>query len=395
MKNIKLKAKAHLLALVNKLPFSSLVIGSPRKSVLMNELIVSSEGIVYSMIVPEVLIHEKPPLTIDQAIYYEFAPLYERIQPESYVVEIPNGRVWGNKGAIITQKDEFISDLSMEFGLAKFDRSKHSIFNRLQLRKPKQFNGAIAVVASPGVDVYAHWLCDVLPRLLLLINSGVIGQVDKILLNYRRLDFQRETFAILGIPEEKILNCVDDIEFHFQSVRLFVPSYPNAHGTVNPWVCNALKSLFNSKELKDNHPKSPKRLYVSRERAVGRKILNESEVFSFLEKEYHFIKVFSEDFSISEKAFMFSQAEIIVAPHGGGLTNILFCSDGCKVVDIFPPGDFDTFFWSISNSNKLKYYYLFGEGTVPTKENPFTRRNIDIDVDLNRLKETMQLVVGN
>jgi capsular polysaccharide biosynthesis protein len=204
-----------------------------------------------------------------------------------------------------------------------------------------------------------------------------------------------ETLAILGIPEEKILNCIDDIEFHLQADRLFVPSYPNAHGTVNPWVCNEVKMLFNAAALKKDHHNSPKRIYLSRERSLGRKMLNEFEVFSFLEKEYHFIKVFSEDFSISEKAVMFSQADIIVAPHGGGLTNIVFCSDGCKVVDIFPPGDFDTFFWSISNSNNLKYYYLFGEGKMPTNENQFTKRNIDIKVDLNRLKETMQLVVGN
>jgi capsular polysaccharide biosynthesis protein len=392
LKNVKSKAKAYLIALVNRLPFSSLVIGSPRKSVLMNELLSYAEGFGYSLMIPETSIEEAPPLTIYPVVYYEFFPLYNRLQPTSYVIELPNGRVWGNKGAIITQRDEFISDLSMEFGEAKLDRSKHSIFNRLRLRKPERFHGAIAVISSPGMDVYAHWLCDVLPRLILLIKSGVLEQVDKILLNYSELDFQKETLAILGIPKEKILNCVDEIKFHLQADRLFVPSYPNAHGTVNPWVCREVKILFNSSEINSNHHKSPKRIYISRERALGRRMLNESEVFSFLEKEYKFVKVFSEDFSISEKAIIFSNAEIIVAPHGGGLTNIVFCSDGCKVVDIFPPGDFDTYFWSISNSNKLKYYYLFGEGEIPAKENQFMKRNANIRVDLNRLKETMELV---
>lgn len=385
-KSLKQTIKGGIIQLANVLPFSSLTIGSPRRLSF-----VEKESFEKLILQQQVALVENPPGSIDKEVFFKFPPLYNRVQPRQYILKLQQARLWGNNGAVIDSNDRFIADVSKEFGPAKFDPSKHSVFNRVKLRKPEKFNGSIAVIASPGSNVYAHWFCDILPRIILLKKAGVLDKVDKILINYNKLDFQQESLALLSIPEEKLINCIDDLNFHLVADTVYVPSYPNEHGTVNPWVCNEVKALYKT-IASDAQDFNHKRLYISRRKAVGRRLINEDVLIEYLEQEYGFVKVFTEDFTMAEKVNMFQQAECIVAPHGGGMTNILFCEAGCKVVDIFPPGDFDTFFWSISNSNKLEFYYFFGKGELPTPEKDFVKRNADIDIDMNRFKDLMNLL---
>lgn len=393
--------RSAITGVINSIPASSLLIGAPRKKSS------AAEGPFEKQIVSEKLsLTERLPGTIDKEVFFKFRGLYNRTEPRQYVVKLEGGRVWGNNGAIITADDQFVWDLSKEFGPAKFDPRKHSIFNRIKLKTPERFEGSLAVIASPGSGVYAHWLCDIIPRISLLKKTGVLDKVDKILINYERLDFQLETLDRMGISEDRLINCIQDLDFHLAAGILYVPSYPNEHGTVNPWVCQEVKKIFHQAgglpqaktfgsaevSVPTGRTDLPKRLYISRAKANGRRLLNEDELFSFLQEEYGFIKIFTEDYDMAGKVELFGKAECIIGPHGGGMTNILFAEAGAKVIDLFPPGDFDTFFWSIANSNELEYYYFFGKGEMPTPENDFVRRNADIEVDMVAFKELLHLL---
>ncbi|NET60866.1 MAG: glycosyltransferase family 61 protein, partial [Symploca sp. SIO2E6] len=59
-----------------------------------------------------------------------------------------------------------------------------------------------------------------------------------------------------------------------------------------------------------------------------------------------------------------AQAQVVVAPHGSGLTNTVFCSPGTKVIEIFSPNYVYHCYWLLSNLVGLEYYYLLGE-TLP------------------------------
>ena len=41
--------------------------------------------------------------------------------------------------------------------------------------------------------------------------------------------------------------------------------------------------------------------------------------------------------SVAEQVELFVYADVVVAPHGAGLTNLLFCREGTRIVEIFPP----------------------------------------------------------
>jgi len=379
--------KTMVLKAVNAVPISSSVIGSPRKTATAAQLNLKQSQAEYITVRKAAEIVETPPVTIDSEVFFKYENFYRRTEPEQFILKLANGRVWGRNGAVITTDDVFVTDVSQEFGPAKFDSSLHSIWRRLKLKKPTEVNGSVAVVAAPGGNVYAHWLCDIMPRLMMLKAAGILQKVDKIVMSFGWLNWQVETLDRLGIDKTKIINTIDDTEFHLRAKTLYVPSYPNVHGTVNGWVCETARNIYIDKQ----HPsKKCERLYVSRAKAVGRQTTNEEEVVSFLEKEYGFKRIFAEEYSTSEKARVFFDAECIVGPHGGGFTNLLFCSPGCKVVDMFPPGDFTTYFWVLANANKLEYAYFFGKGQMPTREKDYIQRNQNVDVDIENLKTLLK-----
>lgn len=65
---------------------------------------------------------------------------------------------------------------------------------------------------------------------------------------------------------------------------------------------------------------------------------------------------------MSEQAEIFAGAEIIVAPHGAALTNLVFCSEGTTVIEFFSPDYIRTDYWMISQQLGLEHYYIKGKG---------------------------------
>lgn len=398
LKLIKVNIKVIVLKIINLIPCSSLLLGSPRKISTGMELALKNDinlKYIKSFIKQETVI-ERPPGTVETDVFYKFKKLYNRLQPENYILHIKNGRVWGNNGAVITSDDIFLSDVSVEFGRAKFNSKEHPLFYKLKLKPPEELKGTIAVVASPGSNIYAHWLFDILPRLIVLRKSGLFDTIDKLIINHDNLDFQRETLEKLNLENIQFINSFRKPDFHIRAENLVVPSYPNKHATVNKWVCDEVKGLFSKNNLPENSlaskfVKPNLRLYISRQNKPGRNFNNEDEVFNLL-REYGFEKIQCENYSIAEKAGIFKNAEYVIGTHGSGLANVVFCKAGCKVINIFSPNYFDTFLWSLANASELQYYYFFGEGEIPEIQDNRPNQNFDITVNMDRFKQLMTKV---
>ena len=70
--------------------------------------------------------------------------------------------------------------------------------------------------------------------------------------------------------------------------------------------------------------------------------------------------------SLSAQIELFSKAEAVVAPHGAGLTNLVWCAPYTKVLEIFSPLYVNFCYWAIASVTQADYYYLLGnaEGVV-------------------------------
>ncbi|MDB6176256.1 glycosyltransferase 61 family protein [Paracoccus sp. Z330] len=77
----------------------------------------------------------------------------------------------------------------------------------------------------------------------------------------------------------------------------------------------------------------PKRFVISRRKAKRRKLIGEEKLLELLEP-LGFEPFVAEDYSPMEQIAAFSQAEMIVSPHGAGMTNIMFASPNCHAIEL-------------------------------------------------------------
>jgi capsular polysaccharide biosynthesis protein len=93
-----------------------------------------------------------------------------------------------------------------------------------------------------------------------------------------------------------------------------------------------------------------------------------------------------EQMSFADQMQLFESAACIVAPHGAGLANLVFCKTDTSVIEIFPPAPVNVCYWLLSQQVSLLYHYILGE---PDSPGP------DIRVDLNKLEHTVDLALAS
>ena len=60
-------------------------------------------------------------------------------------------------------------------------------------------------------------------------------------------------------------------------------------------------------------------------------------------------------FSFRKQVNLFSNAKIIIGPHGAGFANLIFCKKNTKVIELKPSNHPNSVYRRISGINKLKY----------------------------------------
>jgi capsular polysaccharide biosynthesis protein len=103
-----------------------------------------------------------------------------------------------------------------------------------------------------------------------------------------------------------------------------------------------------------------RRLLIGR-KGPTRKIHNFEQIRGLLSSR-GFETIFLEGLSIVEQIQLFQSAEFIVGAHGAGLTNLLFCEPGTKVLEFMPCVEMRPFFWLISDKLNLVHGMQFCPG---------------------------------
>lgn len=332
----------------------------------------------YLAISPPRSVHLKPAISININIPPSLS--VDRYDlPETFVSIIANGRAcWsGNTSvktlhasAIITPENKLLSDVSPSFPIPILSKplpppDRNWVFHIDRLPSCTQFDGSIAVLAAlasaeekPSSN-YFHWLIDLLPRIGLLQQSGIhFDEIDYFIVDTPLTDFQKDSLLALEIDLAKV---IDVSQYsHIQAQRLIVPSIAGKLTHATKWSCRFLRTAF-VRAFKIATTTAKTRLYISRDRAKYRRILNEDELLGILEP-LGFQCVRPETLSFEEQVRLFASAEIVIAPHGAGLTNTIFCEPGTKIVEIFSPNYILPYFRILASEAELDYFYLVGKG---------------------------------
>jgi len=360
----------------------------------------------YSPIHPPQTVILTPPKQIETSLeaapHFSFRFGHDMTIPGTFLATLNNGRFWldpdQSSSAILTENNQLLADLSPEFPILSPGHpdqlpEQHWTFRARKLPPPEQIDGTVAILAGLSNNVYFHWLLDCLPRFELLRLSGLdLSQIDYFLVSDRLL-FQQESLRILGIPNTKILSL--ESHLHIQATKLIVPSFAGAIAWFQPWVVDFLNTTFldQSTDSWTRPSTHPTRLYISRQNTTNRRIVNEAEIVEYLER-IGFVKIDLASLSIADQAQLFSQAEVIVAPHGSGLTNTVFCTPSTKLIEIFSPNFVYPCYWYISNLLKLDYFCLLGELPIGYSLHTLLYPNPrieDIFVNLDTLEQLLNL----
>lgn len=373
------------------------------------------------------LIRQFEPVQVGKRAFFTAAKAAPEVPDfPTFVAVIPQGRAWiapqenawniCNEIAVFTPDNYLLGNLSRCFpwylpGCDRHSVSSHTVLHRqAPLPEVRQLKGSVAILSGLSGHIYYHWMFDVLPRLNILREAlerqgERLDSIDYFVVNNFEKGFQKETLAALGIPLEKVI--ASDHLPHIQAERLIVPSFAGHLDWVPPGSIDFLRSAFlqrtpaglDSTESGPAESQDPsrKRFYITRSQAKYRHVLNEMAVIDLLES-FGLIPVALETLSVAQQAQLFAEAEIIVSPHGSGLTNLAFCSPNTTVVECFSPYYMRTDYWTISQHLKINHYYLIGESFEchPLRQLMYpSGLTEDFLIDLSDLRGLLKTILSN
>ncbi len=181
---------------------------------------------------------------------------------------------------------------------------------------------------------YCHWLVDELPRIAALGGAREVT----LIVSDDDAPFRDETWRLCAIPTARVVRLGD-----FQAVRaerLLVTAdlaaMPHPAFKAAPWALDFLRARVGFPALAGHAPSgSPRKLFVSRDDAVGRRVLNEAALMQVLEPA-GYQRMTLAGRSVAEQVALFSGATHVVGAHGAGLANIVFCPPEARLLELFP-----------------------------------------------------------
>jgi capsular polysaccharide biosynthesis protein len=279
--------------------------------------------------------------------------------PPTMISEAPEARVVAIDGASVHGEHDLVST----GGRAVLEMAEHPGFDRFNylsgavpfmdrnevvvhsLRRHPANVGQAFWLGGLGSSNYFHWVVEFLPRLM-----GFEGHVPTglpLLLDERTAAVPQLMEALAAclerVPEvvriKRMARC--DVG------RLWTATHPSwlpfdyrpdcgleatdqrLSDAALRWVRERLRTAAGASA------RCGRRLYVPRAGTKFRRIVNEHELGALLQ-EHGFESVHPERLGALEQVRTFAQADVIVAPSGAALTNVLFASPGARLVCLLP-----------------------------------------------------------
>ncbi len=291
-------------------------------------------------------------------------PRFGSARDERGVVVWSGGRVY-DAGIVLTPDGAtVVRDLTENFGYRGDGR--HWLQSYRWMGPPTPVAGRTAVVAVNLGKGYAHWLLEEFPRWLSLRADDATHVIA-----HDRAPFIGEVCALAGF-KQRVVSATR--HGHWVCETLVIPPVV----TVGEQTVGTLQAFAFGQKL----PMSGwgEKLYITRENAVRRRVSNEGELWAQLEAR-GFVKLNLEAMSWREQVAAFAAARVVVAPHGAGLANVVFCREGTRVVEFFNRSYVNPCFERWARAARLDYRAVVPAGDEPIgKERRDNREDITADV---------------
>ena len=226
-------------------------------------------------------------------------------------------------------------------------------------------------------DNHSHWLTAHLPKLLLLRELGEAGALARVVLPARRPASIDQTLRLAGLDPEGFASFDDTALLEVRRLTLLETD------RFRPELLRLIPAAFGV----DDAAAPDRRVYVSRSKASRRRLRNEDAVWPIF-AQAGFERVWMEELSLPEQVALMKRTAALAGPHGAGLTNMLFCPAGCRVLEIadlsFPNPNFYAIAAAMGHA-----YWLLDAGSVG-EGHPLEK---DLEVDVEAVRRTLELML--
>jgi capsular polysaccharide biosynthesis protein len=224
-----------------------------------------------------------------------------------------------------------------------------------------------------------HWTTEVLSRLFLLKD-----EIHKYVLILPENDYikttGKELLDLLELRPKDIIYIKPSEIIYSESLHFI--NHVALTGYINDEILWEIKKAIDNK-IQHNSNLHFEKVYVSRESAIYRKVLNEPEVVSLMTSRGY--KVISFDgISLKDQIDLCSHARIMVSMHGAGLTNMVFMPSGSKILEFRRNKIYhNQCYWHLADALKHKYFYLFGD---PDSDLQIEGNGCNLSIPLKKLE---------
>jgi len=223
---------------------------------------------------------------------------------------------------------------------------------------------------------YFHWLTDALPRLLAV--EEYTGKKPVILpASYQNISYVQQSLELLNF-EPYYYNR----KFRLAVKHLYTANHTAESGNYNKKIINNLRDRL----LPQNGTSAQRKIFISRQKAVKRRIINEAEIIPLLLTHGYEIHYF-EEYDFKKQIKIMSETKSVIGLHGAGLTNMLFMQSGGSILELRNEGDsHNNCYFSMASELGHDYFYHLNKG------NTDDTNKVDIIVDVQALTRTLQIM---
>jgi len=198
-----------------------------------------------------------------------------------------------------------------------------TFFNNLKNKfdKLKVIKDSCVIGSSAGNNYFSN-LIHFLPRIFFENEKNVKIVVNRSL-SKKFISFLEHLYSFKNI--ELTFTYLDDDFYKFEKSK--IPQFLNTMSSV--------KLLQSIRNIIPNKNKGFDKIYIRREDANYRVILNEADLIEKLKKNGFYV-INTSQYEILDQISFYLNAKVILSPYGSGLANIVFCNPGTKIFEIGP-----------------------------------------------------------
>ncbi len=220
---------------------------------------------------------------------------------------------------------------------------------------PRLRLGEALHLAAANVDNYFHWNIDALARFDPAMLHNASGAARPLLISQPHAVWQQQGLDLLPVADHPVLR-LDDRAVIAVDRLVSVPSLSGGGFFVHP---AALRPFQAWRERLGPLPDGPKSIYVSRQDSGQRLLVNEPAVIEMVTAA-GFQVVSLTGMPVAEQVQLFAGARRVIGPHGAGLTNLVFCRPGARVLELHMDGYVQWAFRRLAGLAGLQYGCVIG-----------------------------------